>query len=89
MNHIKIHVWNNSLLALSLCLPHLCAPPQGSDYTGLQCSLTLQCQIQGTLRPLILYTLPTLVHNTVVNAFKGTTNVKLLHPGKHSSINEG
>jgi len=29
------------------------------------------------------------VCNTVVNAFKGSTNIKLLLPGKHSSITEG
>lgn len=70
-------------------MPHLRVPPQSSYYTGLQCSLTLQCQIQCTLGPLILYMLPTLVRNTVVNALKGTTNLKLLHPGKDPSIIEG
>jgi len=33
--------------------------------------------------------LPTLVRNTVVNALKGTTILKLLHPWKDPSIIEG
>jgi hypothetical protein len=32
--------------------------------------------------------LPISVRNTVVNAIKGTTNLKLLYPWKHYSINE-
>jgi hypothetical protein len=33
-------------------------------------------------RPLILHMLPALVHHVVANAFKGTINLKLLHPGQ-------
>jgi hypothetical protein len=33
--------------------------------------------------------LPTSVCNTTVNGFKGTMNLKLLYPRKHSSITEG